>query len=246
MVMIYCKRIAMIFLGGLLLAIPSLQAVVLPPVTVAVAPDDFTASGAGDIIAGGPLAVTLVSPAVSTTFTGVIKSNVYHDSFTGDLDFVYQYTALTGETIGKITVANFNPSIADGIFADPFGVGGPGVDVGIRNDVAVNAGLLAAGFIPSLGPNPPNTVDRSNAGAVVEFNFEGPFGIPPGATTELLIVRTHATTFTTGKGGIIDSQTANVNVYAPSPEPRLVGLAAIGLLGLVAFFFRRRKVQVTE
>ena len=244
--MIQHKRVAMMLVGGLLLAIPGLQAVVLPPVTVAVAPDDFTANGFGDIILGAQVSpFTEISPAVASTFTGIIKSAVFTDFFTHDLDFVYQYTALTGETIGKITAASYNPSIADGLFADPFGAG-VGVDVGIRNDVGANAGLLAAGFVPSLGPNPPNTVDRSNGGSVVEFNFEGPFGIPAGSTSELLIVRTHSTTFTMGQGGVIDSRTADVNVWAPSPEPRLAGLAALGLFGLVAFFFRRRKVQATE
>jgi hypothetical protein len=243
--MIDSKRIAIVVLGGFLLVIPSLQAVVLAPVSPLVnVPDDFTQKpGPVDIITGPALAATLVSPAVSGTFTGFVTSNVYKDAFTGGLDFVYQYTAVPGSAQGveALTVSDF--SGADGLFADPFGAGF-GVDAGTRNDVALNPFLAAAGFV--LGTNNSDNVTRSSAGQVIKFSFDGSSAIMGGETSFILIARTHDTTFAVGQGGVIDSTTANVNVYSPTPEPRLAGLAGIGLFGVVAFFFRRRKSHATE
>jgi len=242
--MIHFKQKAMILLGGLLLAIPSVQAVVLPGTGGVAAPDVFSA---GPLLLG-PVTVTEVSPVNAGTFSGTLLSNVFTDTVTGDLDFVYQYFAGVvppQQGIEKITAFSYNPAIADGAFADAFGAG-VGVDMGYLVGGSITANLAAAGFFVGAGTFAPDLVTRSADGTIVGFNFDAGAAIPGGGISSILVVRTHATTFTMGQGGVIDSQTANVSVYAPSPEPRLAGLAAMGLLGLVAFFVRRRKVQVTE
>jgi len=234
--MIYRKHITMGLLGGLLLAIPSLQAAVLAPGAIPTAPDSFNG-----LPLLGPVAPLEASAVTAATFSGTLLSGVFTDGVTGDLDFVYQYTAnvtAPEQGVEKITAASYNPSIADGTFADAFGAGA-GVDMGIINVGPIPAGFVAGTFAPDL-------VTRSGDGTVVGFNFDGNFAIPAGGISDVLVVRTHATTFTMGQGGVIDSSTGNTSVYAPSPEPRLAGLAALGLFGLVGFFFRRRKVQATE
>jgi MYXO-CTERM domain-containing protein len=241
--MINRMRLAMMLVGGLLLIIPGLQAVVLPGTGGVAPPDVF---GAGPLLLG-PGTVPELSPVNSGTFSGTLLSDVFTDSVTGNLDFVYQYFA--GVTppqqgIEKITAASYNPAIADGAFADPFGTG-TGVDEGYAVGASITANLIGVGF-SGAGTFAPDLVTRSADGTIVGFNFDAGAAIPAGGISDILVVRTHATTFTMGQGGVIDSQTANVSVYAPSPEPRLAGLAAMALLGIVAFFFRRRKVQVTE
>ncbi len=230
------KRASLILCAAFLL-LPAMYANVLLP-GAALPPDNFNGLAA----AFGPaLAPALVSPAVSSTFSGTLTSNVYTDPLTGFLDFVYQYDA--GVTppqqgIERITAAFFDPAVSDGLFADVFGAGF-GVDVGY------DATSALAGFSATTSPLP-NQVTRSFPdGSTVGFNFSGASSIQAGKESPLLIVRTHATTFTIGQGGVIDSQTANVNVYAPAPEPRLAGIAVLAFGTLVAFFFRRRKATLS-
>jgi MYXO-CTERM domain-containing protein len=235
--MISFKRAALVLCGGLLLG-TAMQANVVPPGGT-MTPDNLNGFAA---LLGPALAPVLVSPAVSTTFSGTVYSDVYTDPFTHDLDFVYQYQAGTTppqQGIERITAASFSPAVTDGTFADAFAAGGPGIDLGY-DAISPLLGFTAA---TSLNPN---GVTRSGDGTVVGFNFSGAGSINAGQESPLLIVRTFATQFTIGQGGVIDSQTANMNVYAPTPEPRMAGLAAFALLGLVAVFFRRRKAQVTE
>jgi len=231
------KRATILICGALLLLVPAMQANVLAPGASGSA-DNFDGLAAGF---GAALAPMLITPAVTTTFSGTLYSDVYTDPITGDLDFVYQYVAGTTppqQGIERVTAANYDPTASDGLFADLFGAGA-GVDVGY------DATSALAGFSATTSPLP-NQVTRSGDGTVVGFNFSGAGAIAAGQESPLLIVRTHATQFEIGQGGVIDSRTADVNVYAPAPEPRLAGLAAMGLFGVVAFFFRRRKAQVTE
>jgi hypothetical protein len=225
------KPIALFGLLALLAFIPTAQAVVLAPTGGPVAPDDFT----GLPITGvAPGAFMLVSPAVTTTFSGTILSDVFIDGITGGLDFYYQYTgtATTPDAVERITAASF--AGADGAFADPFGVG-VGVDVGTRNDTAGIPLLLASGFLP--GTTNSSTVTRGSGGSVVGFNFSPGITVP--GNSFVLIVRTHATTFGVGNGAVIDSNSANVAVWAPTPEPAYAGLLLGGLFGLGLLVTRR-------
>ena len=230
-------RHAAIMLCGAMLLVPAMQANVVAPGGSA-SPDNL--DGLANLF-GAAIAPLLSSPVSSSTFSGTMLSDVYVDPFTHDLDFVYQYVAGTNppqQGVERITAANFSPTAADGTFADPFGTG-----VGI--DMGYDATSTLAGFTATTSPLA-NGVTRSADGTVAGFNFSGAANITAGQESPLLIIRTHATTYVVGQGGVIDSQTANVNVYAPAPEPRLVGLAAIALFGVVALFFRRRKAQANN
>ena len=83
------------------------------------------------------------------------------------------------------------------------------------------------------------------------FRFEAtatPDGVgllKPGMTSDLLIIRTNATNYTTSVMGISDASTVNVASFAPTaavPEPASVipfALGGLGLLGLIARKTRR-------
>jgi hypothetical protein len=229
------KPIALFALLALLAVIPNAQAVVLGPSGGPVAPDDFT----GLPITGvAPGAFMLISPAVTPTFSGTVLSDVFIDGITGGLDFYYQYTgtATTPDAVERVTAASF--SSADGVFADPFGVG-VGVDIGTRNDTAGIPILLASGFLP--GTTNSSTVTRGSGGSVVGFNFSPGITVP--GNSFVLIVRTHAPSFGIGNGAVIDSNSANVAVWSPTPEPAFTGLMLGGLFAVGLFLTRRFRVS---
>ncbi len=65
----------------------------------------------------------------------------------------------------------------------------------------------------------------------------------PGHSTYVLVIRTDATTFGIGNAAIQDTTNVTVSALAPTPEPTLVGLLFVGLLGIVAVVERRRRTQ---
>ena len=103
------------------------------------------------------------------------------------------------------------------------------------------------GFMTDVSYNPssdggvaPSNFTRSTtgSGSTLRFLWSNGGGILPGENGALVVVQTSATSFGTAPGGVIDSQTVNISVLAPVPEPEIGSLVAMGLGAL--FIFRRR------
>lgn len=137
-------------------------------------------------------------------FTGVITSQVFVDSSTGDLDFVYQFSnsANSPDAIQRLSVAGYE-------------------------GFTVNAD-----YIPSTGSAFPTTVNLDATGDIVGFTFSASAPVSPGLTTDELFVKTDASAYTLGSASLQDGGNANVVVYVPVPEPASAAIAALGFSAL--------------
>jgi hypothetical protein len=163
----------------------------------------------------GPETFQGVNGSNAVVFFGQVDSQVYRDSSTGDLDFLYQFSnnANSPDSIESLTVGNYAPFTTD------------------------------ADYIPATGTTPPSQVTRSGSGNNVGFEFPAPGAVAPGTNTDDLVIKTNATNFTTGIGVIQDGGNGAAAVYVPSapvPEPTTVALAGAAVLMLG---FRRRYGQ---
>ncbi len=167
----------------------------------------------------GALLATTSGALDSPTFTGSYTASVYRDMSNvfgaGDLDFLYTFTDLTGDSVERITVGNFN-------------------------GFTVEAGVLT--YNPG-GTVSPESVAFAMNGAV-GYNFiNSP--VANGKTTVGLLVETNATQYTSGYVSAIDNQSGNAIGYQPmaaTPEPTSLALFGTGLLGVVGV--ARRKFNV--
>jgi hypothetical protein len=173
---------------------------------VIIAPgQSFPTTGAGTF--SGTIVDDETSPFTNAvTFLGSLHSQVYQES-NGWLDFVYQFSNNPNsvDPITTYTVSSYNDLFAD---ADNKHVAG---------DVS------------------PNQVERSpldtSSDDIISFLFSG---VQPGQTSDLLVVKTHATSFVEGSASFLDSVPANVAAPVPVPEPATLGLLAVGIVGLVS------------
>jgi hypothetical protein len=81
-------------------------------------------------------------------------------------------------------------------------------------------------------------VDRDTPGHTIGFSWAATGGLLAGQTSDLLMIDTNASRFTTGTLAVIDSQTSDLSAYEPSavPEPptwamMLLGFAGLGVAG---------------
>jgi len=180
-------------------------------------PPDIFALTSGLTLLADENSGTVTSTGGALTFS--VESAVYKDQSNtfgaGDLDFVYQVTnsVTSPDSIARVTAINFT---------------GFDTDVGYTtNGASLTGGIFANGLVA------PATVDRVSPD-VVGFSFSTPPNIPisPGLESNVLVIETNATSFTTGAFNVIDGGVATVNSYEPSvPEPT-TGALTIGLLSL--------------
>jgi LPXTG-motif cell wall-anchored protein len=191
-----------------------------------VAPSAFGTSVTGPFLANtGFQNFTATNSLGQKTITGKYEAMVYSDPgntfCAGCLDFfvIVESNSTSTDDIERITLANFGSFLTN---------------VGY----SIGTGSVSGGVDPS-------TVDRSNNGNVVGFNFNELAGVPPGGETQVLEIETNAKSFMTGTLQIIDSSVASVNAFEPCsvvPEASSISLTLLGglLLGL-GFIGRRRR-----
>ena len=215
----FLKRFSMLLGASTLFLLSSSGAfaTVLAPGGSLAVYDDFgaIAYGGGATKADtGATAFTGKDLSGNTVFTGTLRQIVVLDA--GFLDFIYQFTYASGDAIAQLSTTNFGVP-----FTTNVGICSACVD------------LLAGG-----SEVVPATIERSSgSGNVVRFNYAG--GVS--TRSQVLVIKTNATTFTGGNTALIDGGTANVFTYAPAPEPGTFGLLS-GVLGLGLYLARRRRV----
>jgi len=153
----------------------------------------------------------------STGLTVSVLQQVWKDSVTGGLDFVYVVKNTgTQDFIDTVTAGNFKALGA-----------GP-----------INVGANGAGNVPVL-------VSWSSDSSAVKWFFSNTTDndITPGQSSQTLVIMTKATSFTTGTFTVQDTGVVPLVCYQPGPEPSTTVLAGLGALGLIGYGLRRRKAK---
>jgi hypothetical protein len=175
---------------------------------------------------GGTLLASLSGPLSPPGFTGSGVTVVVRNA-SGTLDFYYQLSTVAGGKDGPNRITGFD---YDSYLTDVFQ---------IANGSAIGAGFVN-GSIASL------SADRAVSGSTVGFNFSNAL-FTPGQTSLAFVIRTNATTFTSGSFGAIDGGGATLAGFAPTgpvatvPEPSTIVLLGTGILGLAGYVRRRKR-----
>lgn len=157
------------------------------------------------------------------------------------LDFAYQVTDLTGNPIGKIVGSDFSGFTTDAVY--------------MTNGSVLTGTAGGVSFVN--GTVQPQLAVR-NIPATVSFQFDTPTpgGIPNGATSLVVVVRTNATAFRPGTVSFIDGGTTTcpstpgtncpTGAFQPAqaggvPEPASFVLMGGGLLALAGIRRFRRQ-----
>ena len=179
------------------------------------------------VFAGGTFlattGVTLSTPPGSGN-TMSYTAEVYQE-VGGTLDFLYQATPIDGD-LGQLTAKLFGASLGS-------------IDMGYATTAAtfVNAGV-GNGFVDgSVAP-----VADAWPSSTPDFSFTGA-GVPVGTTSDIVVIRTDATTYSTGTVLFQDGGQSSGTAWQPAPEPAEAGVLLGGLFAAGLFVARKFRVQ---
>lgn len=192
---------------------------------VVVNPNQTVALSGTNFIGNGPLQGSLEASVSANfqgldafnnvIFTGTLLQDVWRESASNTITFYYQIIndSTSSTSITELSSSNFT---------------GWNTDVEYLTDLG---GTVA-----------PVLASRDFSGSNVNFKFFnppiGPGSVEPGMVSYGLMIRTNATDFTLGSTSLIDGGVANVQTYAPVPEPAT--LVILGSAAALAAARRRR------
>jgi hypothetical protein len=165
------------------------------------------------------------TPGGGSSITATLTTEVLRETG-GTLDFLYQVentTAAGGDDLHRVTTIHFKGWTTDVQFATT----SPGYSF-----VAPGTTMMTS-------------ADRSANGATIGWQIspEGSAaGVEPGKWSNILIIKTNATSFTTGSTFAIDGGNVSFNSFQPGPEPSSMAIAGLGALGLIGYGIRRRRM----
>ncbi len=213
-------RIALAATLALFVTATQAEATFLAPGTT-VTPDSTPLAGT-DVLLATTGVQTFSFLTGTGTDTGTFTESVYR-SAAGTIDLTLQVTNNATSFTSLEVVAPADFAIGGNSITTDVSATGPGV----APTSAFRGGL--------------------NGGRVLQFNFSGSAAaeIAPGQQSQLLIVRTNGTSFTTGTAGISDGGATTVAGYSPLaapsvPEPASVCLMGLGLAGSLLLRKRMR------
>jgi len=150
-----------------------------------------------------------------TSFTGRLTSDVwtnYPGNLLGGLTFTYLLHNNGPDPLHRLVTTNF---------------------AGYQTSVEYDAVVVPGGL-------PSNTTDRDVTGKIIGWNYDLPPRLPAGTDTARLIIHTNAHQYVPSLASVINSATAGVLSFGPSPIPEPAALGALAGIAGLAIVRRRR------
>lgn len=158
-----------------------------------VVPSSF--SGVPGTLLASTGALSFTSTLGASDFSGTVTENVYADSVTGFMDFVYQFhnNAGSGQPIAQMSDSLYNSFTTD-----------------VQVDTTAGFGPFTAGGVA------PASANRTVSGNNIAWLFGGT-DLAPGATSAIEMIKTNASAFGAGNISFINTGTATLTTaFAPT------------------------------